>query len=524
MTPPQLAVVVPAFNEAQRLTENLLTLLGYLQSYRPEAELIVVDDGSTDGTAQVAEELFLRRPDVMARVLRFAVNRGKGHAVRAGLLAAQAPIAVFSDADLSTPFTELPKIVEPIEAGKYDIVFGSRALDRSLIGHRQPWRREQGGKVFNGIVRLTTGLPFFDTQCGFKHSGWKPPGRSSSRHRSMASASTSNCSFLAQRAGLRMLEVPVRWDHNEGSKVQIVHDSLRMFAEVVSFAHAGCAWNTAVRGCGGVALRGDRRAHPKTVKSFSKQFVRLTLAFCCRCRRQGGTGSPARHSGESSGGGKRRGPPVAPGFLSNLRFPRLPPSVPTPTTNVPNVPASVNDTARFLAGLPVSEGSPLAAPHPESGMATTRHFLRSGLDQTHRAPVCRAFVTGKSTTCPDATQPLPVVFYMFSGPDFLYAHQFFPNASTYILAGTEPIGPVPDVMRFAGLALEPVLLDLQKSLNSVLSFSFFITKDMRTDLQREGLKGTLPIFYVFLARAGENHHRHHLRYPRQKRAAAARRA
>ena len=104
---------------------------------------------------------------------------------------------------------------------------------------------------------------------------------------------------------------------------------------------------------------------------------------------------------------------------------------------------------------------------------------------------------------PDATQPLPVVFYMFSGPDFLYAHQFFPNASTYILAGTEPIGPLPDVLRFAGPALDPVLQNLQKSLNSVLSFSFFITKDMKTDLQREELKGTLPIFYVFLARAGK---------------------
>ncbi len=104
---------------------------------------------------------------------------------------------------------------------------------------------------------------------------------------------------------------------------------------------------------------------------------------------------------------------------------------------------------------------------------------------------------------PDATQPLPVVFYMFSGPDFLYAHQFFPNASTYILAGTEPIGPLPDVLRFGGPALAPVLQNLQKSLNSVLSFSFFITKDMKNDLQSEQLKGTLPIFYVFLARAGK---------------------
>ncbi|HEY3602563.1 MAG TPA: hypothetical protein VGK72_11455, partial [Chthoniobacterales bacterium] len=104
---------------------------------------------------------------------------------------------------------------------------------------------------------------------------------------------------------------------------------------------------------------------------------------------------------------------------------------------------------------------------------------------------------------PDATQPLSVVFYMFSGPDFLYANQFFPNASTYILAGTEPIGPLPDVTRFAGPALDAALQNLEKSLNSVLSFSFFITKDMKTDLQNEALKGTLPILYVFLARAGK---------------------
>ena len=164
MTRPPLSLVIPAFNEARRLNQNLLELLNYLQNYRPATELIVVDDGSSDRTAEVAEELFSRRPDVAARVLRFPSNRGKGHAVRAGLLAAQAPIALFSDADLSTPISELPKIVEPIEAGDYDIVLGSRALNRKLIGQRQPWRREQGGKVFNGVVRLTTGLPFADTQ------------------------------------------------------------------------------------------------------------------------------------------------------------------------------------------------------------------------------------------------------------------------------------------------------------------------------------------------------------------------
>jgi len=234
MMDPALAVIVPAFNETRRLTDNLLTLLSYLQTFRPEAELIVVDDGSTDGTDKVAEELFSHRPDVAARVLRFAQNRGKGHAVRAGLLAARAPVALFSDADLSTPISELPKVVEPIEQGDYDIVLGSRALDRSLIGQRQPWRREQGGKVFNLIVRLTTGLPFADTQCGFKAF------RMEALRPILGLAQVDGFGFdvellvLAQRMGLRMLEVPVRWDHNEGSKVRILQDSLRMLSEVVS--------------------------------------------------------------------------------------------------------------------------------------------------------------------------------------------------------------------------------------------------------------------------------------------------
>lgn len=234
MNPPALAVVVPAFNETRRLTDNLLTVLSYLQTFRPEAELIVVDDGSTDGTTEVAEELFSRRPDVRARVLTLAHNHGKGYAVRAGLLATEAPIALFSDADLSTPITELPKIAGPIEGGEYDVVIGSRALDRSLIGIRQPWRREQGGKVFNAIVRLTTGLPFADTQCGFKAV------RMEAMRPIIQSAQVDGFGFdvellfLAQKAGLRILEVPVRWDHHEGSKVHILHDSLQMFSEVMS--------------------------------------------------------------------------------------------------------------------------------------------------------------------------------------------------------------------------------------------------------------------------------------------------
>ncbi len=190
-----------------------------------------------------------------------------------------------------------------------------------------------------------------------------------------------------------------------------------------------------------------------------------------------------------------------PGSIPATQAPVVPPPAAT-FSSVPAGPATVNDTARFIAGLPVSEGSPLAALTLDPSWQQHATYF----DEAWAKLAARQF-TGirewEVNYLPDATQPLPVVFYMFSGPDFLYAHQFFPNASNYILAGTEPIGPLPDVLRFGGPALAPVLQNLQRSLNSVLSFSFFITKDMKNDLQNEQLKGTLPIFYVFLARAGK---------------------
>ena len=179
-----------------------------------------------------------------------------------------------------------------------------------------------------------------------------------------------------------------------------------------------------------------------------------------------------------------------------------PPVISVPPPNVPPITAGVNDTAYFLAGLAVSDGSPLIALTRDPAWQRHAAFFDQAwtkLDSRQLAGI-RDWETNY---LPDAAQTIPTVFYLFSGPDFLYASQFFPNARTYILAGTEPIGPMPDVMRFIGPGLDPALQSLEKSLNSVLSFSFFITKDMKTDLQREELKGTLPIFYVFLARAGK---------------------
>ena len=231
MTRP-LSIVVPAYNEGARLEKSLLSIVDYLSSHAPGSELIVVDDGSTDNTAETARKALASSNAVRTSVISYQSNLGKGRAVRLGLLASRCEIALFMDADLSTPITETPKLTEPIERGECDLAFGSRALDRSLIGVHQPWRREQGGRIFNLAVRLATGLPFWDTQCGFKAF------RMSSCRPIIAGATIDRFGFdvellyVAYRAGLQLKEIPVRWNHAEGSKVNVVSDSFRMLSEV----------------------------------------------------------------------------------------------------------------------------------------------------------------------------------------------------------------------------------------------------------------------------------------------------
>ena len=248
-----LSVVIPAYNEAARLGNTLTAVVNYLRRSWPDAELIVVDDGSTDNTASLAREVLNDSGGIhitggglhdtgggvgnsgrglRTSVITYKSNLGKGRAVRLGLLAARGEVALFSDADLSTPITETPKLVDPILNGQFDVTFGSRALDRKLIGVHQPWRREQGGRVFNLVVRLATGLPLWDTQCGFKAF------RMSACRPLVEAATVDRFGFdvellyLAFRAGLRLKEVPVRWDHNEGSTVSLASDSFKMLSEV----------------------------------------------------------------------------------------------------------------------------------------------------------------------------------------------------------------------------------------------------------------------------------------------------
>lgn len=229
---PEVSIVIPAYEEEDRLVASLEKIVLYLRDHAPGTEIIVVDDGSKDQTAESAEKFFASITDLVTKVIRYEENRGKGYAVKTGLQAAMADIALFSDADLSTPIEEMPKLIDPIRAGEFDVTFGSRALDRSLIGTHQPWRREQGGKVFNLVVRTLTGLPFWDTQCGFKAFNL-------TRFRPLLDLMQIDrfgfdveFLYVANHHGLRLNEIPVRWNNDERSKVNVVRDSLRMFNEV----------------------------------------------------------------------------------------------------------------------------------------------------------------------------------------------------------------------------------------------------------------------------------------------------
>ena len=251
-----LSIVIPAYNEAARLGSTLDAVADYMRQNYPQGEVIVVDDGSSDETADLARAALARARPLRTSVISYRSNLGKGRAVRLGLLAARGDVVLFSDADLSTPISEAPKLIEPILKNECDVAFGSRALDRSLIGVHQSWRREHGGRIFNLFVRFATGMPFWDTQCGFK-------AFKMSACRPLVEAATVDrfgfdveLLYLAHRAGLRLREVPVRWDHNEGSKISLFSDSFKMLGEV------GLIRQQARRGVYDTAIRAvHERAH-----------------------------------------------------------------------------------------------------------------------------------------------------------------------------------------------------------------------------------------------------------------------
>lgn len=190
-----------------------------------------MDDGSTDGTAPATERYAATHPEV--RLLRNPGNRGKGYSVRHGMLDARGDWILFTDADLSAPIEEAGKLFQAVRERQAQIAFGSRGLDRSLIEVHQSWFRETAGRLFNLFVRLLAGLPYADTQCGFKLFERQAAQEIFRRQRLDRFGFDVEVLYLAKRLGFRAVEVPVRWRHSEGTKVSMWRDSVSMFFDLL---------------------------------------------------------------------------------------------------------------------------------------------------------------------------------------------------------------------------------------------------------------------------------------------------
>ncbi len=225
-----LSIVIPAYNEQVRLPETIRRIEYYIGSLNlPFHEILIVNDGSTDGTLEATREFTEENPRI--RVLSNPGNKGKGYSVRHGMLEARGEWSLFTDADLSAPIEELEKLWCAASRERTEIAIGSRALDRSLIGVHQPGIRETAGKFFNRVMRMTIGLPISDTQCGFKLFRSDAARRIFSRQRIERFGFDVEVLYIARRLGYRIAEVPVRWNHAEGSKVGMF-TGLHAFAEL----------------------------------------------------------------------------------------------------------------------------------------------------------------------------------------------------------------------------------------------------------------------------------------------------
>jgi glycosyltransferase involved in cell wall biosynthesis len=232
---PELSIIIPAYNEELRLPATLERIASYIGTSGRETEVLVVDDGSNDGTAAVAEYFQIKMPSL--RVVSNGLNRGKGYSVRHGMQEARGRIALFTDADLSAPIEEAGKLIDALETN--DVAIGSRAMNRSLITVHESFFREFAGIIFNKIVRIILWLPFVDTQCGFKAFRRERCGILFEQQTIERFGFDPELLYLARHHGLRTVEIPVRWGHSPATKVSMLHDSVRMFIDVFAIR-----WNS----------------------------------------------------------------------------------------------------------------------------------------------------------------------------------------------------------------------------------------------------------------------------------------
>ena len=228
--PPEVSIIIPAYNEAGRLPETLRRLKAYLEGQSLDAEVLVVDDGSQDETAAVVRAHAAGWPQL--RLIPMA-HGGKGSAVRLGMAEAKGRFRLFSDADLSVPIEELGKVLDPLRNGTA-VAIASRGLQGSQVEVHQPWYRETMGKVFNRLVRIIVLGGIRDTQCGFKGFTAEAAGTVFPPLQTRGFGFDVEVLVRARRAGYRIAEVPTRWINSPQSRVHPLRHSLAMFLELLA--------------------------------------------------------------------------------------------------------------------------------------------------------------------------------------------------------------------------------------------------------------------------------------------------
>ncbi len=231
---PILSIIIPAYNEEQRLGSTLTETFNYLKAQDFTSEIIVVDDGSSDHTVKIAESFQASATEkIKLLVLKNPGNRGKGYAVRKGMLHASGEVHLFMDADLATPLDQIPKVINPILNHEYDVVFGSRAVDNSVIEVEQSILRRLRGRGGNLLIRLMTGMDINDTQCGFKAFRRQASQTIFPLQQIEGFGFDPEVLFIANKQGWKWKETPVVWRHVEGSKVTMLAATVEVFSEVL---------------------------------------------------------------------------------------------------------------------------------------------------------------------------------------------------------------------------------------------------------------------------------------------------